>query len=39
MAQFYNDAEVKHILAHVAPKSRPMYVLLEFEVFGNIHGK
>lgn len=39
MAHYYTEANMKHILANIAPKSRPLLVLVEFEVFGNIHGE
>lgn len=39
MAQYYSGANLTHTLAHIAPKSRPLYVLVDFEVYGNIHGK
>lgn len=40
MAQYHHsNAEMVHTLAHIAPRSRALYVLVEFEVFGRIHGK
>lgn len=33
------SADLQHLLAHIAPRSRPLYVIVDFEVFGNIHGK
>lgn len=39
MAQYYSRANLTHTLAHIATKSRPIYVQVEFEVFGSIHGE
>lgn len=39
MAEYYSNAFLKHTLAHIAPPARPIYIQVEFEVFGNIHGK
>lgn len=39
MAQYHSSADLKHTLAHIAPKARLLLVQVEFEVFGNIHGK
>lgn len=39
MAKLDSKASLIHTLALIAPKSRPLYVQVEFEVFGSIHGK
>lgn len=39
MAQYHSSAHLKHTLANIAPRARPLLVQVEFEVFGNIHGK
>lgn len=39
MSQYLeSEANLKHALAFIAPQSRGLYVQVEFEVFGNIHG-
>lgn len=34
----YSAATLKHTLAYIAPKSRNLYVLVDFEVYGNLYG-
>lgn len=39
MAQFYSDANMRHALAYIAPRGRSLYAIVDFEVYGNLHGK